>query len=45
MLPVRNLMDRFLSDEAFLSASGKAAGDYVKDNAGALDKIMDIVRL
>lgn len=39
------LMDRFLSDEAFLSASGKAAGDYVKDNAGALDKIMDIVRL
>lgn len=39
------LMDRFLSDEAFFSASGKAAGDYVKDNAGALDKIMDIVRL
>lgn len=39
------LMDRFLSDEAFLSASSKAAGDYVKDNAGALDKIMDIVRL
>jgi len=39
------LMDRFLSDEAYLKASGKAAGDYVKDNAGALEKIMEGVTL
>ena len=39
------LMDRFLTDEAYLKASGKAAGDYVKHNAGALEKIMEGVTL
>ena len=37
-------MDRLLSDTAYLSTSGKAAGDYVKNNAGALDKIMETVK-
>ena len=39
------LMDCFLTDEAYLKASGKAAGDYVKHNAGALEKIMKGVTL
>ena len=39
------LMDRFLSDEAYLKTSGKAAGDYVKYNAGALGKIMENITL
>ncbi|MBQ8521198.1 MAG: 3-deoxy-D-manno-octulosonic acid transferase [Bacteroides sp.] len=39
------LMDRFLKDEACLQQAGKAAGDYVMNNAGALDKIMKAVRL
>jgi 3-deoxy-D-manno-octulosonic-acid transferase len=34
------LMDKFLTDEAYLKQSGKAAGDYVKGNAGAMEKIM-----
>ena len=38
-------MDRLLSEEAYLLSAGKAAGSYVKDNAGALEKIMGIVRL
>ena len=37
------LMDRFLTDETYLKSSGKLAGDYVKHNAGALEKIMKIV--
>ncbi len=37
------LMDKFLSDEAFLRQTGKAARDYVNDNAGALDKIMNYI--
>ena len=40
----QRLMDRLLSDTAYLSTSGKAAGDYVKNNAGALDKIMETVK-
>ena len=40
-----HLMNRFLSDEVYLKASGKAAGDYVKHNAGALEKIMESVTL
>ena len=40
----QQLMDRLLSDTAYLSTSGKAAGDYVKNNAGALDKIMETVK-
>lgn len=39
------LMDKFLNDEACLQQAGKAAGDYVVNNAGALDKIMKAVRL
>ena len=38
-------MDRLLSEEAYLLSAGKAAGGYVKDNAGALEKIMRVVRL
>ena len=37
------LMNRFLSDEAYLKQSGKAAGDYVKGNAGAMELIMNHV--
>ena len=39
------LMNRFLSDKAYLQTSGKAAGDYVKNNSGALEKIMEFMRL
>lgn len=39
------LMDRFLTDEAYLKESGARAGSYVKDNAGALEKIMQVVPL
>jgi 3-deoxy-D-manno-octulosonic-acid transferase len=39
------LMDKFLIDEAFLQVSGKAAGDYVKGNAGAMEKILKNVNL
>ena len=35
------LMDRFLSDENYLIQSGKAAGDYVKNNSGAMNKIIN----
>lgn len=34
------LMDGFLTDSAYLKRSGRAAGDYVKNNSGALEKIM-----
>lgn len=39
------LMDHFLSDYAYLDKSGKRAGNYVRDNAGALEKIMEVVPL
>ena len=39
------LMNKFLADEAYLKQSGQAAGDYVKGNAGAMDKIMKRVTL
>ena len=39
------LMNKFLGDEAYLNQSGKAAGDYVKGNAGAMEKIMQRVTL
>lgn len=39
------LMDRFLKDEAHLKQAGQAAGSYVKNNSGALDKIMRNVPL
>lgn len=35
-----SLMDHFLADHTFLDKSGKKAGSYVEDNAGALEKIM-----
>ena len=34
------LMDRFIADEAVLRRAGQAAGNYVKDKAGATDKIL-----
>ena len=37
------LMNKFLNDEAYLKQSGKAAGDYVKGNAGAMELIMNHV--
>ena len=39
------LMNKFLSDEACLHEAGKNAGDYVRNNAGALEKIMNTVSL
>ena len=39
------LMNKFLTDEAYLKQSGQAAGDYVKGNAGAMDKIMSNIAL
>ena len=39
------LMNKFLGDKAYLKQSGKAAGDYVKGNAGAMEKIMKRVAL
>ena len=37
------LMNKFLTDEAYLKQSGKAAGNYVKGNAGAMELIMQRV--
>ena len=39
------LMDRFASDEAFLQESGSKAGHFVKDQAGATDKVLASVKL
>ena len=39
------LMNRFLTDEAYLKQAGKAAGDYVKNNSGAMEIIMKSVTL
>ena len=39
------LMDRFASDEAFLKESGSNAGHFVKDQAGATDKVLASVKL
>jgi 3-deoxy-D-manno-octulosonic-acid transferase len=39
------LMDKFLTDEVYLKQSGKLAGDYVKNNSGAMEKIMNSVKL
>lgn len=38
-------MDRFIADRAFLEVSGKCAGKYVSSHAGALEKIMEMIRL
>lgn len=37
------LADRLMSDRIFLKESGKAADAYVHENAGALEKIMQII--
>lgn len=39
------LMDRFREDRQFLQLSGENAGNYVKKNAGALEKILETIRL
>ncbi len=39
------LMDRLASDEAFLQESGSKAGHFVKDQAGATDKVLASVKL
>ncbi len=39
------LMERFSSDEAFLKESGSNAGHFVKDQAGATDKVLASVKL
>ena len=39
------LMQRFANDEAFLKESGSRAGRFVKDQAGATDKILATVAL
>ena len=39
------LMERFASDEAFLRDSGSRAGHFVKDQAGATDKVLASVEL
>lgn len=38
------LMDKLLSNYSFLDKSGKRAGNYVRDNAGALTRIMNRLR-
>lgn len=35
----RQVMDTFLSRPGELAAAGKAAGDYIRNNAGAVDKV------
>ena len=39
------LMQRFATDESFLKQSGSQAGHFVKDQAGATDKVLDSVKL
>ena len=39
------LMERFVSDEAFLNESGSNAGHFVKDQAGATEKVLASVKL
>ena len=39
------LMNKFLTDEVYLKQSGQAAGNYVKGNAGEMEKIMKRVAL
>lgn len=39
------LMQRFSTDEAFLKQSGSQAGHFVKDQAGATDKVLASVKL
>ncbi len=41
----RSQMDRFLSDSGCLRRAGKAAGDYVRRNAGAMERILKHIPL
>jgi hypothetical protein len=38
-------MDGFIADEASLQKAGEAAGNYVKQNAGATDVVVKGVKL
>ncbi|MDR0961989.1 MAG: 3-deoxy-D-manno-octulosonic acid transferase [Mediterranea sp.] len=40
---LHRLLDRLLTDEAFLTAAGDNAGRYVTDNAGATDKVLGMI--
>ena len=40
---LKTLLDRFLTDEAFLRETGTNAGYYVTSNAGATEKIMHMI--
>ena len=40
---LKNLLDRFQSDEVFLSETGDNAGYYVTSNSGAAEKIMHMI--
>lgn len=37
------IMDKFITDETFLSEAGNRAGAYIHDNAGAADKCYDAI--
>ena len=39
------LLDKLLTDRSTLQIAGKAAGDYVRTHAGALQKILQVVKL
>lgn len=39
----KTLTDRLLTDADYLRRTGYAAGLYVKDHAGATDKILDMI--
>ena len=41
----KKIMDNFLNNYEALDKAGKKAGNYVRDNAGALEKIMHTVTL
>ena len=39
MADFEQIMDAWLSDKEALATAGKAAGNYIADNAGAADRI------
>lgn len=41
---LQELLDKFKNDNRFLSEAGKQAGDYVLDNAGATEKILNDIK-
>lgn len=40
---LKELLDRMLTDEAFLHEAGANAGHYVTSNAGATDKVLGMI--